>query len=61
MEVPVSQVVAGRNWQSGRLGGAALWLVEPGIGEVNTAHALTCAQQAAIWIIAANVNRGVQP
>ena len=46
MEEAISQVVAGKKWLSGKLGGSEVRLVETGIGAVNTAHALTCVLQA---------------
>ena len=46
MEKAISQVVAGKKWLCGKLGGSEVRLVETGIGAVNTAHALTCVLQA---------------
>ena len=38
--------VGGRPWHSGRLRGRHVYLIEGGMGAVNTAQALTCALQA---------------
>ncbi len=46
MQETVHQVVAGKNWRKGRVGGVVAQLVETGMGAVNTAHALTCVLQA---------------
>lgn len=43
---PVAHRVAGRVWHHGRLGAAAVWLAETGIGAVNAAHTLTCGLQS---------------
>lgn len=57
MEKAISQVVAGKKWLSGKLGGSEVRLVETGIGAVNTAHALTCVLQA--WRPVAALQVGV--